>query len=199
VYRRSLLFGYSLQQGTERYSLEMAVCTNHNHSPQPESLAQYLHRALAPQWFKRQRADEQEVGKEASLNPAGNTLVEMRPRTRAAGFLTPQAAATAERHADALFGDVEAMTSVARSLLSSARSPEEAHVRMMLAAKAGQVTLSHSQASITSAWFDLWFRCLWVLWHAWQPVLIFHSDDVASGQFVSSSVTPNTCWCLKIQ
>jgi len=145
VYRRSLLFGYSLQQGTERYSLEMAVCTNQNqnHSPEPESLAQYLHRALAPQWFKRERVDEQEVGKEASLNPAGNTLVEMRPRTqhgtRAHQFLTPQAAATAERHADALFGDVAAMTSTARSLLSSARSTEEAYVRMMLAAKAGQV------------------------------------------------------------
>ena len=63
-------------------------------------------------------------------------------RSRCAGaprFLTVEAATTAERHADALFGDLEAMTAEARSLLGSARSVEEAHTRMALAVKAKQV------------------------------------------------------------
>eukprot|EP00240_Pyramimonas_obovata_P011581 CAMPEP_0118923632 /NCGR_PEP_ID=MMETSP1169-20130426/2083_1 /TAXON_ID=36882 /ORGANISM="Pyramimonas obovata, Strain CCMP722" /LENGTH=136 /DNA_ID=CAMNT_0006864647 /DNA_START=45 /DNA_END=455 /DNA_ORIENTATION=+ len=90
-------------------------------------------------WFPNAKPRVGEAEEEA--HPSGNLLVELRTE-RDAGlprYLTAEAAATAERHAEALCGDVAALAAEARSLLASARSPQEARLRMALAVKAGQV------------------------------------------------------------
>ena len=83
VYRQALLFGYSLQQGSERYSLEMALaseggptCDTSDASDASDTLSQYLRRTMTTNWFHNGQRREGEAAE--GLLPVGNLVVELR-------------------------------------------------------------------------------------------------------------------------